>query len=192
MGRASGSSRWVSLLANAHLKKKVLMWGRWALSSFLAACQISDKGPGADRYPFRLLLQKAVFDAQGLSRGEERVRCSQEMRAAIDFVCTGAQLWDAVAPSPKAVVLRGCCCPGQARRVGHSSASTSGMDPAAAAAAEGAPQGVWQAVTGGFREELAALKEGAVYISAPKNRSAIFSAVVKFPSFSLCSSPQGT
>ncbi len=33
-------------------------------------------------------------------------------------------------------------------------------------------QGVWQAVTGGFKEELAALKEGAVYISAPKNRSA--------------------
>ncbi|KAK9906732.1 hypothetical protein WJX75_007016 [Coccomyxa subellipsoidea] len=67
----------------------------------------------------------------------------------------------------------------QARRVGHSSASTSGMDPAAAAAAEGAPQGVWQAVTGGFREELAALKEGAVYISAPKNRDAAAFALIK-------------
>lgn len=49
MGRASGSSRSVSPLANAHLKK-VLMVGRWALTSFLAACQIPGKGPGADRH----------------------------------------------------------------------------------------------------------------------------------------------
>ena len=56
----------------------------------------------------------------------------------------------------------------QARRAGHGRASSSGTQSSPTPV----DQGVWQAVTGGFKEELAALKEGAMYISAPKNRSA--------------------
>ncbi|CAL8462528.1 g2061 [Coccomyxa elongata] len=63
----------------------------------------------------------------------------------------------------------------QARRADHSSASSSG----AQATAKTADQGIWQAVTGGFTEELAALKEGAIYISAPKNRDAAAFALIK-------------
>ncbi len=45
------------------------------------------------------------------------------------------------------------------------------MQPPTAAEAGISQRGVWQAMTGGFKEELVALKEGAAYISAHKNRS---------------------
>lgn len=62
-------------------------------------------------------------------------------------------------------------CTAQARRARHEEASTSGQGPLpASAAAVPASLGMLQEITAGFKEQLVALKEGAVYISDPQNK----------------------
>ena len=58
----------------------------------------------------------------------------------------------------------------QARQISHQSAGPSEQDEEGGGGAEA--RGLLQAVTGGFARELAALREGMVYISAPNNRCA--------------------
>ena len=56
----------------------------------------------------------------------------------------------------------------QARQISHQAAGPREQDEEGVKGAEA--RGLLQAVTGGFAKELAALREGMVYISAPNNR----------------------